>query len=117
VEGTGKVGIEAFVASHGRVNEAFLAQPEEARGFIATAAGGFFDILDLDGDGVLTLEDVQAFAAAYGHGTEGVAANLARMLVELQLPPDRLPRTVFLELVEQFWFDPSPTAPGRLLFG
>lgn len=117
VECTGQVGVEAFVASHGRVNEAFQAQPQEAQAFIATAAGGFFDILDLDGDGVLTLEDVQAFASAYGHGTAGVAANLARMLGEWQLPPDRLPRAVFLELVEQFWFDPSPTVPGRLLFG
>jgi len=55
--------------------EAFQAQPEEARRFIERAAGGFFDVLNLNSD------------------------------------------AVFLELVEQFWFDPSPTAPGRLLFG
>jgi hypothetical protein len=27
-----------------------------------------------------------------------------------------LPRQAFLLLVEQFWFDPSPTTPGRRLF-
>lgn len=115
--GTGKVEIGAFVASHGRVLEAYRAQPQEAQAFIERAAGGFFDVLDLDRDGILTVADLQAFAAAYGHPTEEVAANLARMLGELELPPDRLPRGVFLELVGQFWFDPSPTVPGRLLFG
>ena len=115
--GTGKVEVDAFVASHQRVVEAFRAQPEEAQRFIERAAGGFFDVLDLDGDGVLGVADLQAFAGAYGHPTEGVAENLARMLTELRLPPDRLPRAVFLQLVEQFWFDPSPTVPGRLLFG
>ena len=38
------------------------------------------------------------------------------MLAELNLPPGRLPRQAFLLLVEQFWFDPSPAAPGRRLF-
>jgi hypothetical protein len=35
------------------------------------------------------------------------------MLAAFDLPPDRLPRKVFLNLVRQFWFDPSPTVPGR----
>lgn len=117
VNGTGKVEEEAFVASHERVNEAYQSQPEAARTFINRAAGGFFDVLDLDGDGVLSVADLQAFASAYGHPTEGVASNLGQMLAECSLPPDRLPRAVFLELVEQFWFDPSSTVPGRLLFG
>ena len=67
VAGTGQVQVEAFVASHERVMEAFRAQPEEARRFIERAAGGFFDVLDLDGDGVLGVADLQAFAAAYDH--------------------------------------------------
>jgi hypothetical protein len=117
VSGTGKVPVESFVASHEKVFEAFQAKPEEAQDFIHRSAGGFFDVLDLDGDGVLGVDDLQALAAAYGHPIEDVASNLARMLAEMQLPPDRLPRAVFLELVAQFWFDPSPTAPGRLLFG
>ena len=67
-------------------------------------------------DGQLDLDDLAAFAAAYGHPTAGIAANLERMLAALGLPPGRLPRQAFLTLVEQYWFDPSPEAPGRCLF-
>lgn len=113
---SGSVDLLEFVASHGRVLAAFLASPEPARSFIDRAAGGFFDLLDLDADGVLELADLQAFASAYDHPVEGIAANLDAMLAELQLPPGRLPRAAFLTLVEQYWFDPSPDVPGRRLF-
>ncbi len=116
-DGNGVVTLREFVDSHQRVLAAYQANPEQARVFIERAAGGFFDVLDLDGDGVLELADLQAFAAAYGHPVEGIAANLAAMLGELGLSPERLPRAVFLTLLEQYWFDPSPKAPGRLLFG
>ncbi len=112
----GQVDREEFVASHGRVFASFIADPEAARGFIARSAGGFFTVLDLDGDGVLGLDDLAAFAAAYGHPRDGIAANLNAMLSGLGLPPDRLPLAAFLTLVEQYWFDPSPDAPGRHLF-
>jgi Ca2+-binding EF-hand superfamily protein len=112
----GMVDQEEFVASHGRVFTAFGADPQAAREFMARSAGGFFDVLDLDGDGQLELDDLAAFAAAYGHTTAGIAANLDRMLDALGLPPGRLPRQAFLTLVEQYWFDPSPEAPGRHLF-
>lgn len=115
-DASGSVDLQEFIASHGRVLAAFRSMPEQARRFIDRAAGGFFDVLDLDGDGVLELADVQVFAAAYGHPVEGIAANLDAMLAELGLPPGRLPRQAFLTLVEQYWFDPSPTVPGRLLF-
>jgi hypothetical protein len=112
----GQVDREEFVASHIRVFAAFMADPNGARRFIARSAGGFFDVLDLDGDGVLDLDDLAAFAAAYGHPTGGIAANLDRMLTGLGLPPGLLPRDAFLTLVEQYWFDPSHEAPGRHLF-
>ena len=114
--GSGTVELQEFLDSHQPVVAAYRADPAAARIFIERAAGGFFDVLDLDRDGVLELADVQAFAVAYGHPVEGIAANLDQMLSELQLPPGRLPRTAFLTLVEQYWFDPSPTAPGRRLF-
>ena len=112
----GTVDGEEFLASHGRVFAAFGADPQAAREFMARSAGGFFDVLDLDGDGDLNLDDLAAFATAYGHPTAGIAANLDRMLAALGLPPGRLPRQAFLKLVEQYWFDPSPEAPGRHLF-
>jgi hypothetical protein len=112
----GQVSPAEFVESHRRVLEAFRADPAAARGFIARAAGGFFDVLDLDGDGALVPDDLVCFAAAYGHPGDGIAANLDTMLADLGLPPGRLPRQAFLLLVEQYWFDPSPTAPGRRLF-
>ncbi len=112
----GQVDREEFVASHIRVFAAFMADPNGARRFIARSAGGFFDVLDLDGDGVLDLDDLAAFAAAYGHPTGGIAANVNSMLAALGLRPGRLPRDAFLTLVEQYWFDPSHEAPGRHLF-
>jgi hypothetical protein len=113
---SGSVDQEEFVNSHARVIAAFGANPEQARQFIERSAGGFFDVLDLDGDGVLLPTDLAAFASAYGHPVEGIAANLDGMLEELGLPPGQLPRQAFLTLVEQFWFDPSATTPGRRLF-
>ena len=59
---------------------------------------------------------VGAYAAAYRKPTAGIRANLARMLAAFELPPDRLPREVFLTLVQQYWFDPSPDVAGRWLF-
>lgn len=112
----GQVNQEEFVASHIRVFVAFMADPNGARRFIARSAGGFFDVLDLDGDGVLDLDDLAAFAAAYGHPTDGIPANVNSMLAALGLRPGRLPREAFLTLVEQYWFDPSQEAPGRHLF-
>lgn len=105
-----------FVDSHAPVVQAFLGMRPQAEAFIARAAGAFFDCLDLDCDGVLEVGDLEAYAAAYRKPTEGIRANLARMLAAFALPPDRLPRQVFLTLVEQYWFDPSPDVPGRWLF-
>jgi hypothetical protein len=116
LDGNGAVNEEEFVASHASVIEAFGRLPQQARAFIAKSAGGFFDCLDLDGDGCLELADLEAYASAFGKPTAGIQANLARMLAAFDLPPDRLPKAVFLELVVQYWFDPSGEAPGRWLF-
>ena len=94
--------------------------PETAFALIERAAGGFFDVLDVDQDGCLVLADLQAYAAAYAKPTAGIAANLTRLLDGLGLPAeqprDRLSRENFLILVNQYWFDPSPDSPGRGLF-
>ncbi|MCP9777922.1 MULTISPECIES: EF-hand domain-containing protein [unclassified Cyanobium] len=116
LDGNGAVNEEEFVTSHASVIEAFGRLPQQARSFIAKSAGGFFDCLDLDGDGCLELADLEAYASAFGKPTAGIQANLARMLAAFDLPPDRLPKAVFLELVVQYWFDPSGEAPGRWLF-
>ena len=112
----GVVDEQEFVESHAPVVRAFAGMREQAEAFIARAAGGFFDCLDLDCDGVLEVTDLEAYAAAYRKPTAGIRANLARMLAAFELPPDRLPREVFLTLVQQYWFDPSPDVPGRWLF-
>lgn len=100
---SGSVDEEEFVASHGPVFSAFQRFPDRARTFIERAAGGLFDVLDLDADGCLHLEDLEAYASAYGKPTAGIATNLARMLDGLNLsaeqPRDQLPRKVFLILL------------------
>jgi Ca2+-binding EF-hand superfamily protein len=112
----GVVDEQEFVASHAPAVSAFTRLRDQAEVFIAKSAGGFFDCLDLDGDGVLDVADLEAYASAYGKPTAGIRANLARMLAAFGLPPDRLPKQVFLTLVSQYWFDPSPDVPGRWLF-
>jgi hypothetical protein len=116
LDGNGEVDQQEFVDSHGPVIAAFQTMREKADTFVALAAGGFFDCLDLNEDGVLELADLEAYAAAYGKETSCIQANLARMLRAFNLPPDRLPRDIFLVLVKQYWFDPSPDVPGRWLF-
>lgn len=113
---SGDVDEQEFIQSHAGVIDAFSKSPDAAMGFIAQSAGGFFDCLDLNGDGILELDDLEAYAMAYGKPTSGIRPNLARMLAAFGLPPDRLPRGVFLTLVAQYWFDPSPSVPGRWLF-
>jgi Ca2+-binding EF-hand superfamily protein len=112
----GSVDEQEFVDSHAPMLAAYAEMPEQAVAFCERAAGAFFDVLDLDRDGVLVVEDLQAYARACRKPVVGIAANLARMLAAFGLPPDRLPRAVFLTLVRQFWFDPSPDVPGRWLF-
>lgn len=87
-DSNGSVELQEFVDSHGRVFVAFLASPGPARAFVNRAAGGFFDLLDLDldGDSALVLADLQAFAAVYDHPVDGIADNLDAMLAELGLP-------------------------------
>lgn len=74
--------------THGPVFSAFQRFPDRARTFIERAAGGLFDVLDLDADGCLHLEDLEAYASAYGKPTAGIATNLARMLDGLNLPAE-----------------------------
>ena len=109
---SGEVDEQQFVQSHAGVIEAFARTPAAAMAFIERAAGGFFDCLDLNGDGIFELDDLEAYAMAYGKSTMGICANLARMLAAFELPPDRLPRETFLTLVAQYWFDPSRSVPG-----
>ena len=82
-DSSGSVDLQEFIDSHGPVVAAFRSLPEQGRLFIERAAGGFFDLLDLDSDGVLQLADLEAFAAAYGHPVAGIAANLDAMLDDL----------------------------------
>jgi hypothetical protein len=112
----GVIHEQEFLDSHAPIIFAFLKNRRLAEIFIERAAGGFFDCLDLDGDGILQLADIEAYASAYGKPTGGIRKNLARMLEDFNLPPDRLPRDVFLILVQQYWFDASPNVPGRRLF-
>lgn len=112
----GSVDEQEFVESHAPMLSAYAQRPDQAVAFCDRAAGAFFDVLDLDRDGILRLEDLQAYARACRKPEAGIAANLARMLAAFDLPPDRLPRALFLTLVRQFWFDPSPDVPGRWLF-
>ena len=119
-DGSGAVDEAEFVASHAGMLRTQQRFPDQARAFIEQAAGGFFDVLDVDQDGCLVLADLQAYAAAYAKPTAGIAANLTRLLDGLGLPAeqprDRLSRENFLILVTQYWFDPSPDSPGRGLF-
>jgi Ca2+-binding EF-hand superfamily protein len=76
----GKVTMEEFVPGHEHIVEQMAANPDAGLDFIAKAAGGFFDVLDLDGDGYLSLMDVQAYAHAYGKEGEWVAENFNQLI-------------------------------------
>lgn len=120
----GKVTPDEFLEGHQKLAKQMAASPRQGIEFIAKAAGGFFDILDLDGDGYLSLSDVQDYANAYGKGGDWVEANF-RALIASNLPENTpeeviqrgMPKAQFLELVRQFWFEPDDSLPGSRLFG
>ncbi|MDG2991790.1 EF-hand domain-containing protein [Candidatus Synechococcus calcipolaris G9] len=120
----GKVTPDEFLEGHQKLAKQMTASPTQGIEFIAKAAGGFFDVLDLDGDGYLSLEDVQDYANAYEKGGDWVAANFRSLIAE-GLPEnasdemiDRgMSKSQFLELVRQFWFEPDESLPGSRLFG
>lgn len=121
----GKVTPEEFLEGHRRLAKLMAAFPAEGVAFIAKSAGGFFDILDLDGDGYLVLADVQAYADAYCKGGDWVATNFTHLLASgvaagaatPEAPAEGMSKAQFLELVRQFWFEPEDNLPGSQLFG
>ncbi len=54
-----------LVQSHTPIISAFNILRDQAEGFVALAAGGFFDCLDLNRDGVLELADLEPYASSY----------------------------------------------------
>lgn len=121
----GKVTPDEFLAGHQKLAQLMTAFPAQGVAFIAQAAGGFFDVLDLDGDGYLSLTDAQDYADAYCKGGDWVGANFTRLLAsdvtnDLTSPPlpaQGMSKAQFLELVRQFWFEPDENLPGSCLFG
>jgi hypothetical protein len=55
----GVIDEQEFVQSHSAVITAFASMRPQAERFIERAAGGFFDCLDLNRDGVLELADLE----------------------------------------------------------
>ncbi|WP_239651668.1 EF-hand domain-containing protein [Neosynechococcus sphagnicola] len=116
----GKVTPNEFIQGHEQLAKQMAAHPSEGIAFIAKAAGGFFDILDLDGDGYLSLADVQDYADAYCKGGDWVAANFTQLLDSAAAGDAStlgMSKALFLELVRQFWFESDQTLPGSHLFG
>ena len=54
-----------FVQSHTPIISAFNILRDQAEAFVALAADGFFDCLDLNRDGVLELADLEPYASSY----------------------------------------------------
>lgn len=113
----GHVTLEEFVTSHAGVVQMMASHPEESIAFIARAAGGFFDILDTDNDGFLTVTDVQDYAEAYGKGGAWVSENFQQLIAGTETASQGMAKAQFLELVRQYWFEPDNTWPGAYLFG
>ncbi len=113
----GHVTPEEFVESHAGVVQMMVTNPEAGLAFIAKAAGGFFDILDTDGDGFLSVTDVEDYAAAYGKSGAWVATNFQQLIASSTTAAQGMAKAEFLELVRQYWFDPDDTQAGAKLFG
>lgn len=119
----GQVTATEFLEGHERLAQRMAAHPAEGIAFIEQSAGGFFDVLDLDGDGYLSLADVQDYANAYGKGGDWVRTNFIQLLA-VGMPGDRaeastagMSKALFLELVRHFWFESDQSLPGSHLFG
>ncbi|AFY61030.1 EF-hand domain-containing protein [Synechococcus sp. PCC 6312] len=113
----GKVTLDEFVQGHAAVVQLMTSHPQAGVAFIERAAGGFFDILDTDGDGYLTEVDVQDYAEAYEKGGAWVVTNFQQLLANSKTADLGMSKAEFLELVRQYWFEPDDSLPGASLFG
>lgn len=106
-----------FVQGHTAVVALMSSHPQAGIAFTEQTTGGFFDILDSDGDGYLTALDVQNDAEACGKGAPWVVTNFQHLLGNSETAGLGMSKAEFLELVRQYWFEPDDSLPGAYLFG
>ncbi len=112
--GDGKVSLDEYLA----VAATYVGEVEEIQehkgGIVAETARSLFDILDLDGNGVIGLEEYRTILKVFGKGE-----NLAdEVFPRLDLNGDgRISRTEFAQLVREYFAGDDRQAPGNWLFG
>lgn len=96
-----------------------LAERQRTQGFfsldlISDLFGAIFEILDLDGDGKITLQDYKHYFTAWG-----LAEELAEeAFLHLDLSGDgRLSRSIFIQFGANFFISDEPHMPENWLFG
>ena len=90
-----------------------LANPGDYQEMVATV-GRMFDLFDLNGDGIVSLEEYKAFYRCW-RLPEPLAEEV---FPKLDLNSDGvISKDEFLELAGQFHLSDDPDAPGNFLFG
>jgi len=85
-----------------------------AMGLIYDLFGAIFDIIDLDGDGKITVQDYKHYFEAWG-----LEEDLAEQaFTHLDLSGDgRLSRSIFIQFGSNYFMNDEPDVPGNWLFG
>ena len=117
IDSDGSISLAEWLAFHIR---AFLSAPEEEgllpefSSALNATAKFFLDLLDSDGDGVVTVEDYILFCSAYN-----VGENEARIGFDMfdRDGNGNLSRDEVIQMVKEFYLSDDPEALGNLFFG
>jgi Ca2+-binding EF-hand superfamily protein len=106
----GKVSLKEYLElADGQRKKSFFSLD-----LIADLFGAIFEIIDLDGDGKITVHDYKQYFKAWGLDE----ALAEQAFPRLDLSGDgRLSRSIFIQFGSNFFMADEPNVPGNWLFG
>lgn len=113
----GEISQSEWLAFH---IKAFLLEPSEGGldpefSLVMKATAKFFcELLDIDGDGVVTLENYVSFCGSYRVGENEAVIGFSMFDRDRN---QQLSVEEVAQLVREFYLSPDPEAPGNLFFG
>ena len=96
-------------------HENLLTDESKAMQVILPSVYAMFDVIDIDGNGIISLDEYKNFMRAFGVLEKWIGDEVFR---KIDLNKDNtISKQEFGDLVRELYFNPDPTCPGNYLFG